>query len=595
MKYYIKDDYYFDIDGLNQLRITGPENHLLLGIGFPSDIEISVEEYLKTKKDELRITLSLPVKELEIPIPLVSNIRTLRNLIEPVVPRPTYKDLVEAGKKEVMPKKIKTTVKKDMRIISFLKSYTDDQGKKKIYGADIIVPSNNKIDIRQKSIKINADEPIKLIIKTITNIKLEGRIGTPIFLEYHDLPKEILSPFLISLYQELKNHIEHLIKTKKTSSFEYGTIFPRDWVESADLGDKDLSPETVDYMYEQSMSYISEIGEGWHEDAVGEYKANLVDKQIHIDRKMIDIEPRYILGMREVSKNFLTKEENIKKLRLVAQFILNNAREREFITFKKRAESENEYFPVGNWRDSYYAFPRQKSPLAPYDVNCVFYPESLKLIREYKDFFAIEDEEELDKLIDKWTSHKQKFRLYHPGNIIGYSLALHGKKHTPLPTPHLDESYDHFYGSPSWEEIASFAEKVVDPDYFYTPVGPLLVETDSEEFTTKQYHGKVVWPKQAAYVVAGLSKQFRKGLDGAWPYPIMNKIRRAIIKTCEACFNGWQDLQAVPELYYYDEKEGRARFYTDQEDYEGQMSLIQLWSAVGARRIIREYVWIIKE
>jgi hypothetical protein len=595
MKYYIKDDYYFDIDGLNQLRITGPENHLLLGIGFPSDIEISVEEYLKTKKDELKITLRLPVKELEIPIPLVSNIRTLRNLIEPVVPRPTYKDLVEAGKKEVMPKKIKTTVKKDMRIISFLKSYTDDQGKKKIYGADIIVPSNNKIDIRQKSIKINADEPIKLIIKTITNIKLEGRIGTPIFLEYHDLPKEILSPFLISLYQELKNHIEHLIKTKKTSSFEYGTIFPRDWVESADLGDKDLSPETVDYMYEQSMSYISEIGEGWHEDAVGEYKANLVDKQIHIDRKMIDIEPRYILGMREVSKNFLTKEENIKKLRLVAQFILNNAREREFITFKKRAESENEYFPVGNWRDSYYAFPRQKSPLAPYDVNCVFYPESLKLIREYKDFFAIEDEEELDKLIDKWTSHKQKFRLYHPGNIIGYSLALHGKKHTPLPTPHLDESYDHFYGSPSWEEIASFAEKVVDPDYFYTPVGPLLVETDSEEFTTKQYHGKVVWPKQAAYVVAGLSKQFRKGLDGAWPYPIMNKIRRAIIKTCEACFNGWQDLQAVPELYYYDEKEGRARFYTDQEDYEGQMSLIQLWSAVGARRIIREYVWIIKE
>ncbi|HEX7018074.1 MAG TPA: hypothetical protein VF209_04175, partial [Patescibacteria group bacterium] len=76
------------------------------------------------------------------------------------------------------------------------------------------------------------------------------------------------------------------------------------------------------------------------------------------------------------------------------------------------------------------------------------------------------------------------------------------------------------------------------------------------------------------------------------PEPVMETIKNAIIVTSEASFKGWEDLQAVPELYYFDDQSSRARFYTDQEEYEGQMSLIQLWSSVGCRRIMREYAFI---
>src|SRR5690606_21278000 len=198
--------------------------------------------------------------------------------------------------------------------------------------------------------------------------------------------------------------------------------FPRDWIESADLGKDDLTQDTVDYMYAQSMRFVSETGEGWHEDVVGEYKTKVADMSMHIDRKMIDIEPRYILGLKRLSKKFLTNEENHAKLRLVAHYILANAREQDYITFKKRpSETEEEYHPVGNWRDSYYAFPRQKSPLAPYDVNCVFYPMALRIIREYYQYFQIEDVDGLTELVTKWDRQKEKFRLYHPGGVIGYS------------------------------------------------------------------------------------------------------------------------------------------------------------------------------
>lgn len=176
--------------------------------------------------------------------------------------------------------------------------------------------------------------------------------------------------------------------------------------------------------------------------------------------------------------------------------------------------------------------------------------------------------------------------------LIGYSLALHGRKNIPLPVSHLDESYDLFYGLPSLEEISSFASKIQDEDFFYTPVGPILVSADEDSFTTKEYHGKVIWPKQVAFAVAGLTKQYHRGLNENWPWPLIQNIRQSIIKTSEAFFKGITDLGGVPELYYYDPQRNIARYYTDQEEYEGQMSFIQLWSAVGARRIIHDYLTV---
>lgn len=591
MRFYTKGDFYFDIDLNNQLRITGPENHLLLGLSLPYDVKPVIQDY-HLVVDQLSLKLAVDVQELTLPFPLVTDIRTLRSFTEGMVPHPTYRELVEKKIVEVMPDSVQTTVTKNEHQFVFENSYEDENRETKTYGSLLRFPARYDIIVRDNFIEINAPEPIVLTIQTITNIRMSTSLTAPIFLGGPDLPSLYFSEFLLDLYQESKEHVEHLIRNRKTSSFEYGTLFPRDWIESANLGDVDLTRETIDYMYQESMRYVSEQGEGWHEEVIGQYRTKIKDPAKLIDRKMIDIETLYIMGIPKVSRRFLTNEENITKLRAVGQYILNNARQYEVISFKRNVAEGDKYHQVGNWRDSESAFPGQKSPLAPYDVNCVFYPVSLKIIAKYKDLFELGADSDLDQLIAKWINNARKFQLYHPGDLIGYSLALHGSKRKPMPVAHLDESYALFYDEPTLEEVVSFAKKIVDPDFFYTPVGPMLVAADEDELTTRHYHGQVIWPKQVAFAVAGLAIQYRRGLQENWPEPVMETIRGAILVTCEASFKGWEDLQAVPELYYYDREQNRARFYTDQEGYEGQMSLIQLWSAIGCRRIMREYAFV---
>jgi len=592
MQFYIKDNYYFDIDLQNQLRISGPENHLFLALSFPKDLLITIKDY-RMVKHSLHVTVKLATSQLTIPIPIVADIRTLRTFTEPIEPHPSYGELIERKQTELIPKRIVPISISRTKGFAFYNFFIDETGGKKKYGSKISVASPTTIQVIDNRLTISGQDPLVLTISTITNIRLKDRIRKKIFNSSFSLPHELLSPQIQEIYHQSQTFVEHLIRSKKTSSFEYGTIFPRDWIESADLGHGDLSQATVDYMYTQAMQHISNQGEAWHENAIGEFRTKLHDPSQTIDRKMIDIEPRYILGISQVSKTLLTDPEIQKKLRLVARYLIKQAEENDLISFKKIVNSD-EYYLVGNWRDSYHAYPGQKSPLSPYDVNCVLYPMSLRVIRQFHNFFEIDDLEKLNTLIQKWDDQKQRFRLNHTDTLMGYAIALHGKKHLPLSIAHLDESYDLFYGLPSLEEIVSFAQKVMDPNFFYTPVGPILVDIDDENFTTGNYHGKVIWPKQAAYCVIGLAKQFRRGLKEGWPWPVTEKIKLAVTTTAEACFKGWETLGCVPELYYYDEKKRKARLYTDQESYEGQMSLIQLWSSVGCRRIIQEYVSVKK-
>jgi hypothetical protein len=586
MKYYIKDNYYFDLDHNNQFRITGPENHLLFGVTFFDAAVPQVEDFT-TLDGQLQITLRFTENRIRFNTPLVTDIRTLRSYTESASPRPLYSDLVERVTADVLPRSIERFESDAGSVVRFYNEYLSDDDSLKVYGSEIHLTPPQTITDANGIWEISDSESLTIQLHTYGNIQVSEPLAQRIFREDQaSISPSLFSEFLQTLYSESELHIEHLIQTKKTSSFEYGTIFPRDWIESADLGEGDLSNDAIDYLYTQSMNYVSETGEGWHEEAIGEYRRKA---QAPIDRKMIDIEPRYILGLRRVSKHFLTQESTQAKLRLVAQYVINQASTHELISFKKVLQSETEYQYVGNWRDSYYAFPRQKSPLSPYDVNCVFYPIALRIIREFQHYFQVPSPEMLTELIEKWDNQKRKFRLYHPGGRVGYSLAVHGRKNIPLPIPHLDESYDLFYGMPSLEEVISFAEKLVDPDYFYTPVGPQLVTTDEEQFGTEHYHGQVIWPKQTAFAVAGLARQYRRGQQEGWAWPVLESLKQSLITTCEASFRGWENLQAVPELYYYDRSENRARFYTDQEHMEGQMSLIQLWSSVGCRRIIREY------
>lgn len=589
MMYYIKDNFYFDIDRQNQLRITGPQNHLLLGITFPSHITAIIESF-EIEKNQLVITLQLSSKELETAIPIVCDIRTIRSFTEGKRPTPTFDQLVQLRVDEVLPQIVRRISHGDHYTYKFITAYTDERGKKRRFGTKLYIPSTYKNSLTDMRLKVSASENIKIRIKTISNVRAPKQLKTGIFIHNETKLKD---QALAHIYVKAGDDIEHLIRSQKTSSFEYGTIFPRDWIESADLGRNDLLQEIVDYMYLQAMKNISETGEGWHEEIVGAYRTK-VSWGNFVDRKMIDIEPRYILGMNTLSKSFILKRENKHKLQLVAHYILRNAEEKELITFKRIGASDN-YYRVGNWRDSERAFPGQRSPLAPYDVNCVFYPLALKIIKRYKDYFKIKDLHWLDHLISKWDHHKQKFRLYHPYGIIGYALALHGSKNKPLPIAHLDESYDLFYGDPSLEEVYAFATKITDSDFFYTPVGPVLVANDEEDLSQGDYHGKVIWPKQAAFAIAGLTRQYKKGIEENYSENILKVIKKAVLAISEACFAGWKDLNAIPELYYYDTRTKKAHFFTDQKDFNGQMSMIQLWSSVGARRIINDYMFFRKD
>jgi len=593
MRYFIKGNYYFDIDHHNQLRVAGPENHLLLGMAFPKDTQLEVVHSYVRKK-QLVIRLLIKSSQLSIPLPLVTDIRTLRHFIETNAVEPTYDQLLKQGVEEIKPKTVTAIRGRSHYGYRFTNEYVDES-QEKVYGAELISLMKQKMQLVNNHLELTTKKaPIYLTIRTISSISIETGLKTLIRRKSHGFPDSLFNPFLMRIYDEAREHVEHLVKTHKTSSFEYGTIFPRDWIESADLGLGDLTQRTIDYMYKQSMAYVTEAGEGWHEDLVGEYKVKAEKAILSVDRKMIDIEPHYIIGIPFVSKRFITNPENKQKYQNISQYLLAKSENHDLITFKKKKEKE-EFERVGNWRDSYDAFPGQESPLAPYDVNCVFYPTALKVMLRYHDYLGIADKDRLKKVIRKWNRQKDKYRLYHPNDIIGYSLALHGRKLRPISVPHLDESYDLFYGSPSMEESMSFAQKVMQPDYFYTPGGPILIDQEDTQLSTADYHGKVIWPKQAAYAIAGLARQYRRGQRGQWPWPVLDKLKKAVFMTAEACFKGWQDMGFVPELYYFDHNEGRARPYTDQESYRGQMSVIQLWSSIGLRRIMREYAALMEE
>jgi hypothetical protein len=130
-----------------------------------------------------------------------------------------------------------------------------------------------------------------------------------------------------------------------------------------------------------------------------------------------------------------------------------------------------------------------------------------------------------------------------------------------LAVNHLDETADLFYGQPSEDEVASFATRLLSPNYFYTASGPILVGR-GHGYDHTQYHGEVIWAKQAAYAVAGLERSLEHGTKAGWSQPTLQLIRSGIQSTAEASLTAFRELDAIPELHYDDH--GHARLYADQ-------------------------------
>lgn len=282
--------------------------------------------------------------------------------------------------------------------------------------------------------------------------------------------------------------------------------------------------------------------------------------------------------------------EVAQKIRRVAQFIVKQARARKPITFKKK--SAREYFPSGNWRDSTWAFKKMSPVIAPFDVNAVFYPKALQILHDKQHLLNLRIPD-LHAILEDWLAVKQHYQFTNPDGRTAFALVLFDQtskwstragKSNLMKVNHLDESYYFTYLDGTKEEVESFVDRLLDPAYFYTPSGPLLIaKNNTYGFTSDEYHGEVIWTKQVAYALLGLSKHLKTAIIQEWPLPLKRKIKQAIIKTSQNMIRAYDKLGYIPEVHVDDN--GKPALPTDPEG----VSRVQLWSAVGARRIFRKY------
>jgi len=585
---WISGGYYIDFDAYEQFRIIGPNNHLYCGLIDVPRHKITISS-IKDKDNILCVKGHFNSQKINLYYPAMDDMRTVREEIG----SETFLQIREKIYDRLVPQFVRKTKKDGITSLKFKRRY----GRK--YYQTIFEFDNNAevkkikkpfagFEIKKKkkkiafTIKASTNDLNNNKVKKVSLINKKD-FDFSVFKEKKDLIKKI--------WTQTEIEIKHLLEWEKTSGDRFGTIFPRDWMEAADLGHHDLTPEIKSYMYEESLKNVNSRGAGWHEDVVGEFKYEyeISGKDI-LDRHMIDIEPHYLMSVEYLSQDFWLKKENRKKMHLVAKYILKKAKTRGHITFKKNNDT-------GNWRDSGNAFRRLSDVIAPFDVNAVFYPKALRAIKNnYKEFgFKDNEVSEINKIYNKWKNKKEEYKFRNKDGTMAYALALYGIKnkenkfeYKKMELNHLDESYLFTYCRGNEEELESFCKRLLNPNYFYTKSGPLLVEKKSKYFYTPQeYHGLVIWIKQTAFVVLGLSKHLKLSIIEGWSIGTQRMIKKTILKITEDTLNAVNQMQSIPEVYV--DVNGKPIPYHDLTGNKNQGSEVQLWSAVGVRRIIRKY------
>lgn len=626
---WLESAYYVDIDWIGQLRIAGPNNHLYFGsVGLNPPQDYIINNVKSSKSGELVIEGRFNKPKFVLHDPAIGPMLQIRTLIEPPnKPKPSFAEVMRKHPDAVLPHYVSGEQTENGFEISYRRFYSNDW-----YGVRLIFPKGT-IAHRSRSrnsyqISHPGGKPIEFRLKTETknppHAAIKKIVANP------KLNTSLLGPSqsrIDQLLERLNFEVDFLIRNNRTSGFDYGTVFPRDWMEAADLGEGDILKPAAVYMYGRALELVSSQGLGWHENIVGELEAekvrqtrdfsasleelieresrlgNLMQEMIqrvqemYIIRNMIDIEPHYILGLQRLSlKDFSAKDRD--RIRLAGKYLVTQAEKNKLITFKKipdifRRHKKDVYYGAGNWRDSTQAFKMVHPVIAPYDVNAVFYPEALKIIKQHAKFFG-ESADKLELLIERWSKVKDLFRFTNADGTPAYALALYDVKQENdlefrrLEVNHTDEAYGLFYGHPDEADVVSFCKRLQDAKYFYTPVGPTIVGA-GDGYSTLQYHGKVIWTKQTAFVVAGLARLLKEGRYSPKTRELMTQ---ALIVTGQASVNAIHELNAATELHYA--KAGKARFYNEQKKAEGPMNKVQLWSAIGARSIIRNCLWAIE-
>jgi hypothetical protein len=623
---WLEGAYYIDRNRAGELRVVGPGNHLYYGGTGLGRTELQVGQASLSPEGELILQLQLNLSQGFLPDPAMGHIRRVREQTH----RDHHPDLSfdaaeQAHPGELQPNQITVDTNTRSTRITYLRRYGSHY-----YGTVIELPTVSlHRDKHRRGFGIDHTGACPAVLTTIADAPPEAFHGPLLEPLNYSLDKITADTrrYATQLLDRTAAEIDHLVRHGKTSGFEYGTVFPRDWMETADLLGPDLTPAGRLYMYARSLTHVNDTGAGWHEDIVGEYKYernqelahlrqnfdDLISRdhpgssgfrrllsqldELFIRRHMIDIEPRYLLGLRHIPPSQFDTD-SLSRLRYLARFVVHRATTHDLIVFNKRAlpfrrTRGDDYYVKGNWRDSDLAFKQIHPVIAPFDVNVVFYPAALRIILEHHELLGI-DRATAAGLVAKWDRVREWFRFTNDDGIPAFALALYNVrrqddqlKYEVMRVNHLDEASDQFYGEPSEADTRSFATRLLEPRYFYTASGPILVG-HGEGYDHSYYHGEVIWAKQAAYAVAGLQHSLIRGHREHWSDSTLDLIQSALITTAQTCLRAFQTLGAIPEVHYDDH--GRPRLYTDQPAPEGVMNKIQLWSAAGARRILRSYV-----
>lgn len=599
---WIEGGYYVDFDAFEQFRIIGPNNHLYCGLIDIPRHKITINS-VEEKGNRLHIKATFNCDKINLYYPAMDDMRTARSLLK----SNTFLQLRKEIYDRLVPQIIRKSRKNGSTFLKF----------KRIYGKnhyETIFGFGKNITARKISHPFSGFEIFtkskNAILFTIEagandiNFHKLGKISS--------LEKEI---FDFNVFGEKKETVEkiwerteielkHLLEWGKTSGDRFGTIFPRDWMEAADLGYHDLTSQIRGYMYEQSLKNVNSKGEGWHEDVVGEFKYEYeISGRDVLNRHMIDIEPHYLIGIDYLPQDFWLEEGNRRKMHLVAKYILKQAKTKNYIIFKKLpkelAEKYNgKYYNSGNWRDSGDAYKQIDEIIAPFDVNAVFYPRALEAIKDNceKLGFGKNELSDISKIYNKWKNKKEEYRYKNKDGKIAYAIALYGGSGNgsskyctkKMELNHIDESYLYTYCQGTEEELESFCKRLLDRNYFYTKSGPLITAKNNKYFyKNDEYHGLVIWIKQTAFVVLGLSKHLKIAIINGWPIDLQRLIKKTILEITEDTLEAVKQMGSVPEVYV--DLNGKAVNFSQLTNVKNQGSEVQLWSSIGIRRIIRKY------
>lgn len=595
---WIADGFYIDFDEFGQFRIIGPNNHLYCGLVDVPPHKIEIKKIKTNNNHSLEIIGNFIGKKINLYLPVMDDIRTLREFIKQSL---TFLQLRYKFLGRAFPRIIKKYSSQKKIKLLFKRTYGDF-----FYQTEFIF--SKKIKVRKiKSpllgfeLENKKGNNIPFVLQAKTN-EIHYRGFKKYFLySLEDFEYNIFGKYKKTVKNIIKRtslEIKHLISWGKTSGDRFGTIFPRDWMESAVLGIHDLKPEVISYIYEASLAHVNEEGKGWHEDVIGEYKYEheISGRDIY-DRKMIDIEPNYIIGLNYLPETFLANKENNKKIKKVVKYVLKEAKNKDFITFakipKKLQINNEKYYSIGTWRDSDWAFKKIDPVIAPFDVNCVFYPAALLTIKKFKSKLGLKNHsKEINKLIKKWQNKKENYKFLNKDGKIAYSLALYGIKDKncfkKMKVNHLDEAYLFTYLNGNQEEIKSFCERLISKEYFYTSSGPTIIAKNNQYgYTNQEYHGLAIWTKQTAFCVLGLSRHLKIALSENWPKYLQKLIKKTILLLCEDAIKTFSLLKSIPEVHCDDK--GIPKIFISSTEMHYKTSKVQLWSAIGARRIIRKY------